>query len=153
MFAFLAYIAAAISLIASFFSPRWAWIPIVAVDAFMIVTLRNVRRGFRVRRIPELSDAANALFQEHSHFYLMPFAGASFSAAASTMTLAGVPVGIIGAFKGFFWGLAFAAINYAGMGFVASRFNPVHWLRGAEGPAHDELVAYLEQHQNSDRLP
>jgi hypothetical protein len=143
MFGFLAYFVAILATVLAFFSPLWAWLPI----------LQSVRSGYRAEYVPELSAAANKLLQQFTHFYGAPFAGASFSSAASTMALAGVAVAVIGAIKGFWWAVAIAAANYFVISYIAWQFNPVRVLNADDRSAHEEVATYLREHSDHASNP
>jgi hypothetical protein len=58
----------------SFFSPPWAWAPLLVAAAALLLTLFGAKRQ-RWRQIDELSPQANAMLQRFGHYYSMPFAG------------------------------------------------------------------------------
>jgi hypothetical protein len=150
MLGLLSRLIALIAVVTGFFSPKWAWLPLLLLNCWILVTLRSLRRRMRFAPVPELSSAANRLLRRFGHFYAMPWAGADFSSASSTMVLAGVLLGIIGAAKGFWLGLAFAAVNYLVMGYVGWQFNPTRVLIGNEEHlAHDELLAYFAKQRST----
>lgn len=103
----------------AFFSPTWAWLPIGIADAFLLYVLRGAKQ-VRWKHIPELSATANQMREQYGHFYTMPFAASDYSASASTLQFAGIAVAIVGAFKGFWWGLGIGALNYFVMGGTAA---------------------------------
>ncbi len=132
-----------IAIVVSFFTILWAWILLALPVAFLLLTLFGLKRK-RWQRLPELSPSANARLQKYGHFYAMPFAGKDFSSAASALTLAGAIVAIIGAFKGFWWGLALGGVNYVLTAQVAKAFNPTSFLADPlEESAHAEIIALL----------
>lgn len=51
----------------------------------------------------------------------------------------------IGAFKGFWWGLAIGLVAYGVAAFLARQFNPTKFFTDdRERAAHDELVALIQ---------
>jgi len=52
----------------------------------------------------------------------------SLPASASTLMFAGAAIGIISAFKGFWWVIAIGILNWFLMGFVSRAFNPTNFL-------------------------
>lgn len=142
-----------ISLIAvgwSFYSPRWAWTPLVAGALLLSLTWFGNRQK-KWRYVEEISPGANEMLQKFGAYYSMPFAGSDFSAATSTLQFASVALGVIGAFKGFWWGLAGTAVFWFGLGPVAMAFNPTNFIRGTRlQPAHDEVIAWLTRRARND---
>lgn len=129
--------------ILAFFWPVWAWAPITVADAILVYVLFGAKK-VKWDYLPELSPTANQMLQQYGHFYAMPFAGSEYSSASSVMQLAGVVVGVVGAFKAFWWGIAIAALNYLVMGGIAVAYNPTHFLRDpTQKAAHDEIIAFL----------
>ena len=113
-------IAIALSLVAivtAFFSALWAWVVLAVPIALLLVTFMGLKQK-RWKHIPELSEAANAMLQKYGHYYTMPFAGRDFSASSSTLMFAGAAIAVIGAFKGFWWGLVVALANWLVMGLL-----------------------------------
>jgi hypothetical protein len=137
------------AVITEFFSVMWGWIILGVPSAFLLVTLIGVKQK-RWQRIPELSEAANQMLQKHGHYYAMPFAGRDFSASASTLMFAGAAVAIIGAFKGFWWGIGIGVINWFVMGTVSKAFNPTNFLADPiEQMAHEEIISYIMDRKKS----
>jgi hypothetical protein len=79
----------------------------------------TVRSRCKLKPISQLSGDANVLLERYGHYFLMPFASKDYSASAATIQFAGVAMGIIGCFTGFWWGLALALVNWLAMGLVA----------------------------------
>lgn len=78
----------------------------------------------------------------------MPFAGRDFSASCSTLGFIGIGVAIIGLFKGFWWGIAIAIVNWIVMGFMARSFNPSNFFIDlTENVAHDQIIEYVLRKQ------
>lgn len=135
----------------SFYSPLWAWGPLFAGAAFLLLTLFGLKQK-KWRYIDELSPAANEMLQRFGGYYSLPFAGRDFSAASSTLQFVAVAVGVIGAFKGFWWGLGGAAVFWFGLGPVAMAFNPSNFIRGTQfQPAHEEVIEWVMQKSRRDR--
>ena len=137
------------ALVVEFFSVLWGWVILAVPAAFLLITFLGVRQK-RWEHIPELSDDANRMLQKFGHYYAMPFAGTDFSASASTVQFAGAVIGLIGVFKGFWWGIAIVAINWFLMVFLSRAFNPSNFLVDPiEYFAHDEIISYITERQQS----
>lgn len=135
----------------AFFSPLWAWSPLVTSAALLLFTFFGVKQK-KWRYVEELSPSANEMLQKFGHYYSMPFAGRDFSGAASTIQFAAVAVGIIGAFKGFYWGLGVAVAFWFVLGPVAMAFNPTNFIRGSHlETAHEEVLAWVMQQSQQGR--
>ncbi len=137
------------ALVVEFFSVFWGWVILALPAVFLLITFFGVR-GKKWEYIPELSDDANRMLQKFGHYYAMPFAGKDFSASASTVQFAAVAIGLIGVFKGFWWGIAIVAINWFLMAFLSRAFNPSNFLVDQnEYFAHDEIISYMVERQKS----
>ena len=147
----LAIIISLVSIGWAFFSPIWAWSPLMAVGILLLVQLF----GIKLKKWPyveELSPSANEMLQKHGPYYSMPFAGRDFSAAASVIQGAAIAVGAIGAFKGFYWGIGGAIVFWFVFGPVAMAYDPTNFIRGThlEAP-HDEVVAWIRRRLQQSR--
>jgi len=137
------------AVITEFFSVLWGWLILGVPSVFLLVTLVGVKQK-KWKHIPELSEMANQMLQKFGHYYAMPFAGSDFSASASTLMFAGVAVAIIGAFKGFWWGIGIGVVNWLLMSFVSRAFNPMNFLVDPlERMAHEEIISYITGRQKS----
>ncbi|SRR5258706_11703826 len=137
-----------VAFVAAFFFPFWAWVPIGLADGYLLYVLGGAKR-MKWKYIPELSRAANEMLQRYGHFYTMPFAGTDFSSSASGLQIAGIAVDVVCAFKGFWWGLGLAVLNYLVMGPVSVSFNPTHFLKDpSKKNAHDEVIAHIRNHHD-----
>ena len=137
------------SVITEFFSVLWGWLILAVPSVFLLIGLFAVKQK-KWQQIPELSETANQMLQKFGHYYAMPFAGRDFSASASTVMFAGAVVAIIGAFKGFWWGIGIGVINWFLMGFVSRSFNPTNFLVGhLEQMGHEEIISYITERQKS----
>lgn len=133
------------SIVWSFFSPLWAWSPLVTAEALLLLILLAEKQA-KWRYVEELSPSANEMLQKFGHYYSKPFASRDFSSSASTLQFAFVAVGIIGAFQGFYWGLGVAVIFWFVFGPVSLAFNPTGLIRGSHmESAHIEVLAWVEQ--------
>ncbi|MEK7408676.1 MAG: hypothetical protein AAB225_26720 [Acidobacteriota bacterium] len=151
MFQMLAIVISVGSIGWAFFSPLWAWTPLVTAAALLLLTLLGVKQK-KWRYIEELSPAGNEMLPKFGHYYAMPFAGRDFSAAASTIQFAAVAVGIIGAVKGFYWGLGIAVAFWFVLGPVAMAFNPTNFIRGSHlESAHEEVISWVMQQSQRGR--
>jgi hypothetical protein len=136
-----------VALITEFFSVLWGWVVLALPAVFLLVTLLGVKQK-KWEFIPELSIDANLMLQKFGHYYAMPFAGRDFSASASTVMFTGVAIAIIGIFKGFWWGIIIAVVNWILMAFIARAFNPSNFLvDDRERMAHDEIISYIMEKQ------
>lgn len=138
-------------IITEFYSIMWGWLVLGAPSAYLLITLFGVKAK-KWQRIPELSEPANQMLQKFGHYYAMPFAGSDFSASASTLMVASAVVAIIGAFRGFWWGIGIGIVNWFLMGYVSRAFNPTHFLLDqSEQIAHEEIIAYITERQKSEK--
>ena len=129
------------------FYPAGAWLFYVVPVAWLLLTYFSVRQQ-KYKYIPELSPQANAMLQKYGHSYTMPYGSRDFSAAASAMSMSAAVVGIVGALKGFWWGLALAVVTYVAMNLVAQRLNPTSFLRDPdEKAAHLEVIEWVTSKQ------
>ena len=136
-----------VAVITEFFSVMWGWIVLGVPAFFLLVTLFGVKQK-KWQHIPELSETANQMLQKFGHYYAMPFAGRDFSACASTLMFAGAAIAIIGAFKGFWWGIGIGIINWFLMGLVSRAFNPTNFLVDPlEQMGHEEIITYITERQ------
>ena len=134
-----------LAIITGIFSVLWGWIILCFPIIFVLIILLTVKVK-RWKDIPELSERANQLFQRYGHYYTMSFAGRDFSSSASTLMFAGAAIAVIGAFKGFYWGIGLGAMNWLVMGFVAKAFNPTIFLTDPlDKMAHEDIIAYIKQ--------
>ncbi len=138
------------AIITAFFSATWAWALIAPPALFLIFTLRALKKK-RWKHIPELSEPANLMIQKFGHYYLHPRAGGDFSASCSALMITGILIAIIGAIKGFWWGIALAVTNYVVMGPMARAFNPANFLSDpVERLAHNEVISFVLAKQYSE---
>lgn len=123
----------------------WGWVILGVPFVFLLLTLVSVKQK-KWKHIPELSDSANRMLQKYGHYYTMPFAGRDFSACASTLMFAGIVAAIIGVFKGFWWGIGIAIVNYLIMGLVSRAFDPTNFLADPlEQKGHEEIIQYISE--------
>lgn len=143
MFQMLAIIISIGSIGWAFYSPIWAWSPLICFIAFLLFMLFGVKKK-KWRYVDTLSPDANQMLQRFGHYYAMPFAGRDFSGAASTIQFAGVAVGIVGALNNFYWGLGAAVVGWLSLGAIAVAFNPSNFIRGTDlEAAHNEVIAWM----------
>lgn len=117
--------------------------------AFLLITLLSLKQK-KWPYIPELSEAANQMFQKFGHYYTKPFAGRDFSASATTIMFGGVVLSIIDIFKGFWWGIGIGIINWFVMGLVSRAFNPTNSLVDPiEQMGHKEIIEWIMKKQKS----
>ena len=132
-----------VSVILSFISPIWSWLPIGLCFVFMLITLMVLKQR-KWQHVDELSPAANQMLQKFGYYYSMPFAATEFSSSASTIQVAAVAIGILGAFQGFWWGLGLSAITWFVMGPVSAAFNPSNFLQDSSMQmAHQEVIGWI----------
>jgi len=142
-----------VAVITEFFSVLWGWVILALPAFFLLITLIGVKQK-KWAHIPELSNYANRMLQKFGHYYSMPFAARDFSASASTVMLAGVVVAIIGIFKGFWWGIGIAVVNWFLMAYTSRAFNPSNFLvDDRERKAHDEIISYIMEKQKEKQNP
>jgi hypothetical protein len=140
------------AVITEFFSVLWGWLILCVPFVFLLLTLFGVKQK-KWKYIPELSEMANQMLQKFGHYYIWPFAGRDFSASASTLMFAGIAVAIIGAFKGFWWGIGISIINYYIMAFVSRAYNPTYFLNGPfEQMGHEEIISYITEIRRKSKI-
>lgn len=146
---FIAIILSLVAIVTAFFSVLWTWVVLAVPIALLLITFMGLKQK-RWKHIPELSEPANAMLQKFGHYYTMPFAGRDFSASCSTLMFAGVVIAVIGAFKGFWWGLAIAVANWVVMGFLSRAFNPTNFIADPlERLAHEEVISFIVAKQKT----
>lgn len=146
---FIAIILSLVAIVTAFFSVLWAWVVLAVPIALLLMTFMGLKQK-RWKHIPELSEPANAMLQKFGHYYTMPFAGRDFSASCSTLMFASIVIAVIGAFKGFLWGLAIAVANWVVMGFLSRAFNPTNFIADPlERLAHDEVISFIVAKQKT----
>jgi hypothetical protein len=135
------------AIITAFFSKIGGWIVLALPVTIIILTYLGLKQK-KWKHVPELSQTANEMLQKFGHYYAMPFAGRDFSASCSTLGFIGIGVAIIGLFKGFWWGIAIAIVNWIVMGFMARSFNPSNFFIDlTENVAHDQIIEYVLRKQ------
>jgi hypothetical protein len=143
MFQLISWIAIVISCYLAYTSIQWAQIPLAIVTGLFYLLFIGMR-GRRYGPVRELSPKANEMLRKFGHFYALPFAGRSLSGAASSIALGAAVVGIISAFRGFWWGLLIGIVIYLLASPLGRQFNPSGFLTDdAERSAHDEIVKYI----------
>lgn len=146
---FIAIILSLVAIVTAFFSVLWAWVVLAVPIALLLMTFMGLKQK-RWKHIPELSEPANAMLQKFGHYYTMPFAGRDFCASCSTLMFASIVIAVIGAFKGFLWGLAIAVANWVVMGFLSRAFNPTNFIADPlERLAHDEVISFIVAKQKT----
>jgi hypothetical protein len=100
------------AVVAAFFSRVAPWIILALPIAHLLFTALAIRLSPKPKHFPELSPRANELLQAWHQYYLMPFAGADFSAASGTLTVTAAAVAVIGLFHLFYLGLALGVVIY-----------------------------------------
>ncbi len=127
----------------AFFSPLWGWILIAIPIFLLLVTLWGLKKG-KPRYVPELSPEANRMLVKFWYYYNMPMASRDYSSTASTLMFVGAALTIVGLFRQFWWGIALGLVNWLGMGFVASAFNPSNFLLDEnERRVHAEIMGWI----------
>lgn len=139
---FVALAASLVSLAIAFWHPLAAWVPILLFEGYSRYVLRGVRR-MPVPELANLSPMAKELLRAHPHFYSMPWAGDAFRKAVSLTGTVGLAVGVVGAVRGTWTGLAIAVANVFAMIATARAFNPTGYLAPGYEQAHDELIDRL----------
>lgn len=133
------------AIVTSFFSLLWPWILVAIPEAFLAFQLWAARKR-HWQPLPELSPAANEMFAKYGHYYTLPFVFADFSSSATTLQIGGIVVAIVGAFRGFWWGLAIGAVNAVVMHLLAYNLSPTGGLtEPEEKAAHKEVLEYMRE--------
>lgn len=136
-------IVTAIGIFLAFSSGLAAWIPIVALAAWLGYTLLHARRRIRVEPVPDLSAEANWLLDKHAHYYLYPSAGQSYASAAAVLAVGGVLIGLVLLVRGE-WLLGLVAVpNWFLANYLVRSFKPTNFLTTRYGRANDELIGYF----------
>ena len=66
------------------------------------------------------------------------------------LMFSGAAIGIISAFKGFWWGIGIGILNWFLMGFVSRAFNPTNFLVDPlEQMGHEEIIEWITERQKS----
>lgn len=145
----IAIVLSLVAIVTAFFSSLWAWVVLAVPIALLLITFMGLKQR-RWKHIPELSEPANAMLQKYGHYYTMPLAGRGFSASSSTLMFAGAAIAVIGAFKGFWWGLAIALANWLVMGFLSKAFDPTNFIADPlERLAHEEVISFIMAKQKT----
>ena len=128
-----------------FVKPYWGWMPVAILDVIVIVSYMAAKSKYSFQPMNELSNDANFLLQKYGHYFIMPFGVKDFSSASAISQFGGIVIAIICAFKGFWWGIAIAIVNWGIMGTVAVSLSPMALLdkRPELRFAHDEVVEFL----------
>lgn len=135
-----------VAVILSFITkPAWSWGAVTVLDVFIIIQFLLVKQRFQFEDITELSSEANFLLKKFGHYFAMPFGSKDFSGSAATSQFGGIIIAAIFAFRGFWFGIVFAVINWVVMGYVASSLSPLSLLarRPDLRSAHDEVVEFI----------
>jgi hypothetical protein len=150
MISLLVIIVCLVAIITEILSVLWGWIILIFPTIYIIITLFLVKQA-KWKYIPELSESANDMFQKFGHYYTMPFASRDYSASASILSFAAIIIAVIGAIKGFIWGIGIGVLYFIIMGFIARAFNPTCFLVGrVDHMAHEEIIEYVKEKQRSD---
>lgn len=133
-----------------------AWMVIAAVAALLIVLLGVVLLGFvstqSAKDILALSVAANARLKKFVYYYMYPGTSSGLSRSCFYVQVAGVIVAVIGAFDGFWWGIAFVLLLLPIMSIVGYRYNPtLFFLKEGEQQAHEEILSFLKAEMDKRR--
>ncbi len=138
------------AIITGVFSVYGGWVIIAIPIAYLLITLIAVKK-YKWEHVPELSGMANEMLRKYGHYYNMPSAGNNYSSSASILGIAGVILAIVGAFKGFWWGIGLSLVNWFIIGLIAKAFNPTLFLVGLrEKKAHEEIISYILERQEAN---
>ena len=151
MFQLATYASIVLAVIVTFFSPIAGWALVLLVCLGFLFMLWSVW----IRRpapIPELSIAANTLFQKYAHYYRRPFAGADCSGSCSALAFGGIAIGIVSCFKSFWLGIPLAAITYITMCVASRSYNPTNYLSASQMVAHREVFLWLKCQEIGSKL-
>jgi hypothetical protein len=146
MFQIISIIILVVAVILSFIvTPVWSWVPVAILDLFILIQFLLVKQKYKFRHVQELSSEANFLLIKFGHYFAMPFASKDLGASAATSQFGGIIIAIMCAFKGFWFGIAFAVANWIIMGFVACSLSPASLLdkRPDLHSAHDEVMEFI----------
>lgn len=133
------------AIVTAVFWPAWAWIAL-AVPLCWIFVMWLTLRAPKLEHVSELSDAANEFLRKFAHFYMRPLTGAAYSSASTVVAFGSIVVAVIGAFHGFWWGLAIGLVGCGVAVFLARQFNPTQFfIDDRERAAHAEIVALMRR--------
>jgi hypothetical protein len=139
------------AVITTFFSILWGWIILGIPFVFLLIMLLGVKHE-KWKYIPDLSAPANKMIQKYGHYYFKPFAGRDSSTSAIIVILASAAITMIGASKGFLWGIAIVIVTWLLMGFAAINFNPTSFIIDPKKRrAHQEIIDYIMEKRRSRR--
>ncbi len=137
------------AIVTTFFSIFWGWVILAVPSIFLLITLFSLKQK-RWKYIPELSEEANRMLQKFGHYYSMPSAGNEFSSSASALMFCGAAIGIICAFKGFWYGFGIGVAYWFLMVVISRSFNPTNFLtNNFELTAHEEITSWIIDKVNS----
>jgi len=120
----------------------WAWALILSWSLLLTVTAISLKIQGRQAYISELSVDANIALKSHYAFYRNPRTASDFSSAFAFTFLVSLVVGVILAVRiGVIWCLP-SLLPLLSLMCFTSTFHP------RVGPAHDELVRYLEANRS-----
>lgn len=124
--------------------PESAWIPLGLLCLWYGVSILSVHSWARsLGQLDGLSFEGLVQLKTYPAFYRFPFAGKQTSATASLIALLGLLLAGYCAFRGFWLGILFGAVNYMAMGYFSKQFNPTAFLQPDEEAAHWEVVRVL----------
>lgn len=117
---------------------------VIATVAALLIILLGFVSTQSARDIPSLSVAANARLKRFAHYYMYPGTSSGLSKSCFYVQVASAIIAVIGAFGGFWWGIAFAVLLVPIMSAVGYRYNPtLFFLKEGEQQAHEEIVSFL----------
>lgn len=140
----LTFAAGILSVSLAFYSPVWAWVPLLLWETSFVKLLRFLRHQ-KVNTVQQLSEKANQLLQLFPQNYWEAMPGVMYLRATGIAGAMGLIVGVVGAFKGSWISLAIGLINLIVMFALGPQFDLSVYFSPEYAAAHKEVVAYVRQ--------
>lgn len=91
-----------------------------------------------------LSDEAIAMMKKFTHIYAYPFATRDVASLCTINRYFGAVFGLFAIYKGDYWKLGYAVVNWFTLAYAAYFFNPTLWFsRSNQLHIHDEIVNHI----------
>jgi len=114
-----------VAIVISFYSSIWCWL-ILAIPELYLSIIFWSSKSKKYKILDNLDDSANLLFQKYSYYFLHQYAARDFSGSAALMLNAGIIIGFINIFYGFYYGIGLAVISYFLMKKISNEINPYY---------------------------
>lgn len=125
----------------------WAWLSIglICIFVFLIVwRIRSINKSAKKMHIDELSPYANEWLNKYWHFYSQPQTMIISSGLFAIIAIISIIVAVVGAYKGFWWGLLIALILWLVLIYCAYYLNPTLLLdKQIMKQSHQEIINWF----------